>query len=139
MHVKADPFFDEIAIDFPSAGRFVDRVREAFVSEGAPRANDALQADVRITPWEARHGAVLPVDLALKVTCHVCGGRGESWAERCVACEGSGDEEIPYLLRVTVPAGVAHGAKLRMRVRTPSGTSPRVEVNVVIGERALPR
>jgi hypothetical protein len=132
MHVRSDPFHDEIAIDFPSTGRFVDRVREAFVSEGASRTNDALQASLCITPWEADHGAILPVDLALKVTCAVCGGRGESWAERCVACEGCGDEEIPYLLRVSVPAGITDGQKIRMRVRTPSGISQRVEVTVTI-------
>lgn len=136
LHVKVDPFHDEIAIDFPSAGRFVERVREAFVSEGAPRADDALQALVCISPWEARHGVVLPVDLALKVTCHVCGGRGESWTERCVACDGCGDEEIPFLLRVTVPAGVTDGVKLRRRIRTPSGTSQRVEIAVMINSAA---
>lgn len=130
--MKADPFHDEIAIDFPSAGRFIDRVREAFVSEGAPRVNEALLALLQVSPWEADHGAVLPVDLALKVTCHVCGGRGESWAERCASCEGCGDEEIPYLLRVCVPAGATDGQKLRMRIRTPSGTSQRVEVVVMI-------
>lgn len=132
MRVKSDPFHDEIAIDFPSSGRFVERVREAFVSEGAARADDALQAALRVTAWEADHGAILPVDLALKVTCAVCGGRGESWAEPCVACEGCGNEEIPYLLRVTVPAGISDGQKLRMRIRTPSGVSQRVEVRVSV-------
>lgn len=132
MRVRSDPFRDEIAIDFPSTGRFVDRVREAFVSEGAPRANEALQAELWVTPLQARRGAILALDLALKSPCSLCGGRGETWAERCTACEGSGDEEIPYLLRVIVPMNTRDGAKIRKRARTPEGTAVRVEVTILI-------
>lgn len=132
MRVKADPFHDEVAIDFPSTGRFVERVREAFASEGAPSANDVLQAALWVSPAQAWRGAILPLDLALNAPCSLCGGRGETWAERCTACDGSGNEEIPYLLRVVVPCGVADGTKLRMRARTPEGTSVRVEVTVMV-------
>lgn len=132
MRLRSDPFHDEIAIDFPSTGRFVERVREAFVSEGAPRLNEALQVRVCVSPSQAFRGVILPVDLALTSPCSLCGGRGETWAERCTACDGSGDEEIPYLLRVVVPPGIADGARLRMRARTPEGTSVRVEITIAI-------
>jgi hypothetical protein len=49
-----------------------------------------------------------------------------------VACDGCGNEEIPYLLRVSVPAGISDGQKLRMRIRTPSGLSQRVEVRISV-------
>lgn len=132
MRLKSDPFHDEIAIDFPSTGRFVDRVREAFVSEGAPRATEPLQMRAQVTRAQAFRGTVLVLDLALRAACSLCGGRGETWAERCTACDGSGDEEIPYLLRVVVPPGVKDGTRLRRRARTPEGTAVRVDVTVTI-------
>ena len=132
MRLRSDPFHDEIAIDFPSTGRFVERVRQTFASEGAPGPSEALSVLVSISPAQAFRGVVVPVDLALTAPCSLCGGRGESWAERCTACDGSGDEEIPYLLRVVVPPDVRDGATIRMRARTPEGTSVRVEATVTI-------
>ncbi len=130
--MRSDPFRDEIAIDFPSAGRFVERLREAFVSEGAPRGNDAVQADVLISPEEADRGAILTVGLSLPATCPDCGGRGEIWAERCAECDGRGDASVPYVLRVPVPPGIADVARLRLRVKPPHASSVRVEVTVAI-------
>lgn len=132
MLVRSDPFRDEIAIDFPSAGRFVERLREAFVSEGAPRLNEAVQAEVLVSPAEAYRGAIVTVDLSLPATCRNCGGRGESWAEFCTECDGRGDARVSCLLRVPVPPGVSDGARLQMRVRTPHASAVRVEVTVAI-------
>ena len=134
--MRSDPFLDEIAIDFPSIGRFVERAREAFVSEGAVPLDEALQARVLVSREQAHWGTILPLDVSLWSTCHVCGGRGETWAEFCTECDGRGDALIPYLLRVAVPPGVVHGARLRLRVRAPRASSVRVEVTVAI--RNLP-
>lgn len=130
--MRSDPFLDEIAIDFPSTGHFIERVREAFVSQGAARPDEALRAEVLVSPEEAYRGAVLHLDLTLPATCHVCGGRGETWAERCTQCGGTGDARVPYRLRVPVPPGVSDGARLGFRVRAPQVSPLRIEVTVAI-------
>lgn len=135
--MRSDPFRDEIAIDFPSAGRFVERVREAFVSEGAGRRDEIVRAELLVSAEEAYRGAILPLDLSLRSTCRECGGRGETWAEVCTACDGSGDALIPCHLRVPVPPGVADGARLSLRVRAPHAAPVRLEVRVAIRHMRL--
>ncbi len=135
--VRSDPFRDEIAIDFPSNGRFVERVREAFVSAGAPPRDETLQAELLVSSEEAHRGTILPLDLLLRSTCRVCGGRGETWAELCTACSGTGDALIPCHLRVPVPPGVADGACLSLRVRAPHASPVRLEVRVAIRHMRL--
>ena len=44
-------FADEIAIDFPSVGRVVERMRDAFLGE--PVDADVLRADVSLSQREA--------------------------------------------------------------------------------------
>ncbi len=107
-------------------------MREAFVSEGAPRRDEIVRAELLISTEEAYRGTVLPLDLWLRSTCPVCGGRGETWAEFCAACGGTGDALIPCHLRVPVPPGVADGARLSLRVRPPHASPVRLEVRVAI-------
>lgn len=135
--MRSDPFRDEIAIDFPSTGRFVERAREAFVSEGAPRRDEILRAELLVSIEEACRGTILPLDLALRSTCHVCGGRGETWAEVCTACQGTGDALIACHLNIPVPPGVADGARLSLRVRAPHAAPVRLEVRVAIRHMRL--
>ena len=47
-------FADEIAIDFPSVGNVVDRMRDAFL--GAPADAGVLRADVSLSQREAEAG-----------------------------------------------------------------------------------
>jgi hypothetical protein len=130
--VRTDPFLDEIAIDFPSTGRFVERVRHTFLGARALDCDDTLKAEVLVSSEEAYRGAILPLDIELRGTCSVCGGRGETWEEPCLECAGSGDALVPCSVRVFVPPGVAHGACLRLRVRAPHAAPVRVEVTVAI-------
>src|ERR1700722_10738977 len=82
-------FADEIAIDFPSVGRVVDRMRDAFLGEGVDA--DVLRADVSLTQREASGGLVVTVEVPVRVTCPHCGGRGETWAEPCSLCRTTGE------------------------------------------------
>lgn len=128
-------FADEIAIDFPSVGRVVERMRDRFLGEHADR--DVLSAEVSVSKFEAWKGHVVPIDVPVRATCPSCGGRGETWAERCGRCLGTGESLEYHAVRVSVPAGVADGARLRFRVSSPDALSVRVEVRVVIRPAAI--
>lgn len=122
----ADCFADEVGIDFPSVGAAVDRIRRSFLAAEQAR----LSATVRLSPREAREGAKVPLEVPVPCTCHVCGGRGETWTELCHSCEGSGEELRRHHLHVAVPAGVLDGARFTVTV-TPRHNSPtRIELHV---------
>jgi DnaJ-class molecular chaperone len=123
-------FADEIAIDFPSVGRVVDRMREAFLGERPD--TDVVSAEVCLSEQEARRGLVVPLDVPVRGACPGCGGRGETWTEPCPRCLGTGDSFFRHPVRVTLPARVADGATFRFRLRSPHVGSVRVEVRVAI-------
>lgn len=127
-------FADEIAIDFPSVGPVVDRMRDAFLGEHVDA--DVLRAQVSLTQREASGGLVVTLEVPVRVTCPHCGGRGETWAEPCGLCRTTGESLIFQPVRVSVPRGVADGACLRFRLRSPDASSVRVEVRVAIRSSA---
>jgi hypothetical protein len=127
-------FADEIAIDFPSVGCVVDRMRDAFLGER--RDADLLRAEVSLSQREAVDGLVVPLEVPVRATCPNCGGRGETWAELCDLCDGRGESSFQYPVRVSVPPGVANGARFRFRVTSPDVSPVRVEVRVAIRSSA---
>lgn len=128
-------FADEIAIDFPSVGRVVERMRERFLGE---RQDDGVvSAEVSLTKLEAWKGRVVPVDVPVRATCAACGGRGETWAEPCGACLGTGESQTHHVVQVSVPPRVADGARLRFRLNSPDAPPVRVEVRVVVRPAAI--
>lgn len=132
--VPRECFADEIAIDFPSIDRFVDRLRHDFVHGGA--ADDyalrTLIADITVSPREASAGALIPLDVPVRRTCAACGGRGESWTDPCGACYGTGDAMVRHVIRVPLPPGVPDGALLRFRLSSPDAAPVRLEVHITI-------
>jgi hypothetical protein len=129
-----DCFADEIAIDFPSMGRTVERMRDAFLGQSADA--DLLRADVSLSQREAFAGLVVSVNVPVRITCPHCGGRGETWTESCGLCRGTGESKLPHQVRVTVPPRVADGARFRFRIKSPDASSVRVEVRVAIRSSA---
>jgi hypothetical protein len=127
-------FADEIAIDFPSVGPAVERMRDAFLGEQS--GAEILRADVSLSPREAVVGLVLPLDVPVRATCPNCGGRGETWTERCLLCDGSGAASLSYPVHVSVPPGIADGARLRFRVRSPDSPPVRVELRIAVRSSA---
>jgi hypothetical protein len=125
-----DCFADEIAIDFPSVDAVIDRMRDAFLGERAD--DDVLRTELRVSQREASDGLVVPIEVPIRGTCGDCGGRGETWTEVCAVCGGTGASLRRHPLRVTLPAGVADGARIRFRVSAPGVGSVRVEVTVTI-------
>jgi hypothetical protein len=130
-----DCFADEIAIDFPSVEPAVERMREAFLGERAD--DDVLRRELAVSRREAWDGLVVPVDVPIRGLCHHCGGRGETWTEPCGECCGTGAFLHHHAVRVTVPPGVADGARFRFRVSSPGAESVRVEIRVAITNRVI--
>lgn len=127
-------FADEIAIDFPSIEPLVPHVRDRFLGIAADA--DTLMTEVSVSHREASNGTVVPVEVPLRGTCPRCGGRGETWAEPCAACAGTGESLVHHAVRVSVPAGIANGARLRFRVNAPAAAPLRVEVRVAVRSSA---
>jgi RecJ-like exonuclease len=127
-------FADEIAIDFPSVGRVMERMRDGFL--GAHLDADVLRAEVSLSQREAFDGLVVPLNVPVRVTCPHCGGRGETWTERCDLCHGTGESLIHHAVRVSVPPRVADGARFRFRLKSPDASLVRVEVRVAIRSSA---
>ena len=123
-------FADEIAIDFPSAGRVVERMRDAFLGETSRR--EVLAAELSLSRRQALDGLEVTLRVPVHGVCPMCGGRGESWAEPCGQCVGTGESLFHHAVRVAVPAGVTDGAKFRFRVNSPHTGLVRVEVRVAI-------
>ena len=54
-------------------------------------------------------------------TCQRCGGRGRIVEQPCETCRGSGSTTATRKLRVKIPAGVEHGARIRLGGRGEAG------------------
>jgi DnaJ-class molecular chaperone len=134
LRSESDCFADEVAIDFPSIGRLVARVRQRFLAESAVERADTLKAEVCLSSDEAQRGAVVPVEVLLRATCSGCGGRGETWAEECLTCAGTGDELVSRRLRVTVPPRVIDGSCFHFRLHAQHEPSVHIEIRVAITE-----
>ena len=132
--MKSDPFRDEVAIDFPAVGRLLERARAGFVAADDGDRQHRLTAEIRVSTTQAYCGAVIPLEVELRGACEACGGRGETWAEVCADCGGTGDALGRHFVRVPVPPGVADGSRLHFRVRLPHERPVQVEVRVAIGQ-----
>ena len=124
-------FADEVAIDFPSVGRVVERMRDAFLREDA--GSEELETELRLSTIEARRGLVVPLDVPMRSVCPSCNGRGGTWRDRCERCAGTGESLYHHHVHVSVPPGVANGARFRFRVSSPLAAAPvRVELRVAV-------
>lgn len=124
-----DCFADEVIIDFPSVAPAVERMRLAFVDE-TPRP--MLCARISLLARQAAEGVTLPLDVPVRITCRACGGRGETWSERCAPCDASGTELIRHQVQVTIPPNTLHGTRFRFSVATRNEPPTRFELQVAV-------
>ena len=122
-------FADEVVIDFPSASRAIDRIRYTFVAEERQRS---MPAELHLSRIEAQTGVTMAVDVPVRVTCRRCGGRGETWTERCAGCDGTGTELITHQVQVSVPAGVVHGDRFYFTIGVRHDAPTRIELRVLV-------
>lgn len=131
MNPDDDCFADEVPLDFPSLGPLATRLRKAFLAEGDADRTGPLKAEVCLSSHDAHRGATVPLGVPVLDTCHACGGRGETWAERCVVCAGTGDVVTRHRLRVTIPPRVADGSRFHFRFAA-GHAAVHVQVSIAI-------
>lgn len=122
-------FADDVVVDFPSVAPALDRIRNAFLAD---ERQAPLSTSIRLTPQESVAGVTLPMTVPVRRTCRQCGGRGESWAESCADCGGSGTEVLRYPVQVTVPGGVADGTRVRFTISPPHQPPTRIELRITV-------
>jgi hypothetical protein len=135
--MSQDCFADEIAIDFPSVEPAVERMRHAFLGDQGGAEDVVLRRRVVVSRREAWDGLVVPVDVPIRGLCRQCGGRGGTWSDRCTECHGTGAWLQHHSVRVSLPPGVADGARIRFRVSSPDADSVRVEIRIAITNRVV--
>jgi hypothetical protein len=123
-------FRDEIAIDFPSIGTVVDRMRDGLL--GADGDHAAHVTAISVSADDAHAGVTVPFEVSLPATCGECGGRGESWAEPCRHCHGSGERARAHQFQLSVPPGVSDGTRFRFVFAPPQTAPTRIEVTVLV-------
>jgi hypothetical protein len=122
-------FADDVVVDFPSVTPALDRIRRSFVLD---ERSQPLSAAIQLTSEDALEGITVPLSVPLRCTCRKCGGRGESWAEPCARCGGTGAEIVRRSLRVTVPAGVADGTRVRVTVMPTRNPPTRIDLHIAV-------
>jgi len=128
-------FADEIAVDFPSVGLVIDRIRDGFLGERPEDTADlVVKRELLLSSREACGGLVVPVNVPIRGTCARCGGRGETWAETCGTCAGSGLSLSHHRVRLLVPPGVPDGSRFRFRISSTDAVSVRVEVRIAVSQ-----
>jgi hypothetical protein len=125
-------FADEVVIDFPSVALAVDRIRRGFlVDEPPPR----WPMTVCVSTTDARRGVTLPIEVPVRLTCHQCGGRGESWSEPCLRCDATGTLLLHHVVQITIPAGVIDGDRFYFTVIPRHHMPTRIALLVRVGPR----
>jgi hypothetical protein len=125
-------FSDEIAVDFPAVPPLVERMRCAFFAGDEP-GDAAVSGELRLTREQAARGGLVWADVPIRCTCRACGGRGETWGERCADCGGHGEGVARRTVEVAVPSGVRHGTHLHFRVPVPAAPDVAVRLLVRVG------
>jgi DnaJ-class molecular chaperone len=124
-----EPWDEDVAIDFPSTARVVDRIRASFFGEAA---SSGLIAEISISRDEAQAGADVPLLLPTRRVCPACGGRGEVWLDVCAPCAGSGEVVSPRQIRVSLPAGTEDGSHFRFALSSQGGSATSIEIRVAV-------
>jgi DnaJ-class molecular chaperone len=117
------PFdFDFSGVDFGGggAGGMGDLFEQMFGKGRGGRGRRPSQggnarADVEISLEEAFHGATKTLTITSQIPCPACGGAGVGRGGVCHTCGGSGRRSEDSKLEVKIPAGVADGAKIRIK------------------------
>ena len=123
---------DDVEVGFPSVSTFVPRMRRAFFGAVAAADGATQQTEIALTARQATEGVQVPLDLTVRHTCPVCGGRGELWSDPCGVCRGSGTGWVSHQLDLRVPPGVRHGSCLRFSVSPPYAAETHIEVRIQV-------
>lgn len=74
-----------------------------------------IEADLPVTPEEARFGATVSMTLNLPQSCRACDGNGVRDGKPCQSCQGTGLTRTKHQLQVAIPPGTRDSAGVRVR------------------------
>ena len=123
-------FADEVALGFPAVGPVVERMRDGFL--GDDDGADVLSTAIRVSAEDAWRGRVVSLEVPVSGPCPGCGGRGETWADPCRDCVGTGNAASMCVVHLALPRRLPDGSLVRFRIHPPHAPVVRVEVRVAI-------
>jgi DnaJ-class molecular chaperone len=103
----------------PSFDALYDRLRRNFTGRGTPKAErlESLNAELKLSPYEALRGVMVPVGIPVFVRCAACDGSGREWFSLCLTCQGQGMIETEQTISVQLPPGVRDGTIIEVPLR----------------------
>jgi curved DNA-binding protein CbpA len=126
LHSQPEPLVPEpmsLLEDFgtisPSFAALRDRFLQNFLGRGMPKAEQVahLTVEVRLSPYEALQGAMVPIGIPLFARCARCGGSGRDRFSPCLACRGQGLMETEATVHVPLPPQVREGTMVEIPLR----------------------
>jgi DnaJ-class molecular chaperone len=75
---------------------------------------ESLTVDVRLSPYAALHGVMVPLGIPVFVGCAVCGGARRDWYALCLSCQGQGMVETAHTVHVRIPPRVREGTMVEV-------------------------
>jgi hypothetical protein len=100
----------------PSFDALSDHLLQNFTGRATPKAVQlaSLTVEVRLSPYEALHGVMVPLGVPVFVRCAVCGGSGRDWYSLCLSCQGQGMVETEHTVHVRIPPRVRAGTMVEV-------------------------
>jgi DnaJ-class molecular chaperone len=110
--------FSDFGTIRPSLDALSEHLRQNFTGREASKAVQpaSLTVEVGLSPYEARHGVMVPLGIPVFVRCAVCGGSGRDWYTLCLACQGQGMVETEHTVHVRIPPRVREGTMVEVPV-----------------------
>lgn len=117
----------------------VDLLRPCSECRGTGAPSDSVEVECAECRGTGQKGVAGP--LPLKRTCPRCDGRGKVHPRPCPACRGTKTRLAQERLKVTIPAGVDTGSRLRLKQKGAAGRNggPSGDLYVVVAVAPDPR
>jgi hypothetical protein len=102
----------------PSLDRLYEHLLQNFTGREASKAVQpaSLTVEVRLSPYEARQGVMVPLGIPVFMRCATCGGSGRDWYTLCLSCQGQGMVETAHTVHVQIPPRVREGTIVEVPV-----------------------
>jgi DnaJ-class molecular chaperone len=100
----------------PSFDALYAHLLQNFTGRETPKAVQlaSLTVEVRLSPYEALHGVMVPLGIPGFMRCAVCGGTGRDWYALCLSCQGQGIVETEHTVHVRLPPQVREGTMVEV-------------------------
>jgi molecular chaperone DnaJ len=100
--------------------RVFDTGKDPLIEVGGTHSSwsDAMLCELLVKPEEARYGATIPLELAIRTRCSRCCGNGSIKGLKCGACDGNGVLVRRQSISVVLPTGTENGSVLRVKAES---------------------